>query len=355
MCVEVKDVHTKEDLVKFAEKESKKEWKIKEEPLWRWYCVTDYSKDCSWLIFTFNHCLIDGINIATFLKLASDNYDPNSIRVPKGMKDAPLPVKVTLGIVYGIINGLWLLTRAPAQNALKKIGIPAKEDMHLHLIDDIDNKVFTKVRRHYKASFVQCVHAIMGQTFHDYMRAHDCQDKEVLFSTTIAYKFPPYKISDMQPGNFWYPCVMPIKLTSDFLYSLLSAKSTSKKYAGTMGTLGYMALQSLHNLPFNLANVFYILPSRNCSFGFSSVPGPVDGWLFNGIKTKGFYAFYPSLCEQLCNSMTVSMDETIKICFRLDYNYIKKPDLFIKMFNDRMTEFISQKVPEIDEKSPTLS
>ena len=45
LCIEVKDVHTKEDLVKFTEKESLREWKIEEAPLWRWFCVTDYSKD----------------------------------------------------------------------------------------------------------------------------------------------------------------------------------------------------------------------------------------------------------------------------------------------------------------------
>ena len=47
-------------------------------------------------------------------------------------------------------------------NALKKRGIPEKEKRHVYLIEDYDNKEFTKERRNFKGSFVDTMHAIMG-------------------------------------------------------------------------------------------------------------------------------------------------------------------------------------------------
>ena len=63
------------------------------------------------------------------------------------------------------------------------------------------------------------------------------------------------------------------------------------------------------------------------------------------------YAFYPSVCEQLCTSLAVSMDERIKVCFILERHYIEKPDLFIQMFKDKMNEFLSKK-GEIEQMEP---
>jgi len=45
---------------------------------------------------------------------------------------------------------------------MKKQGIPAKEDRHMYLIEDFDNKDFTKERRKHKGSFVDTMHAIMA-------------------------------------------------------------------------------------------------------------------------------------------------------------------------------------------------
>ena len=108
-------------------------------------------------------------------------------------------------------------------------------------------------------------------------------------------------------------------------------------------------------MPFNLFKHLYTMSTQNTSFGFSSVPGPSDGWLFHGAKTKGMYAFYPSVCEQLCTSLAVNMDETIKVCFVLDHNYIEKPDLFIEMFKKRINEFMSTKIVEAEKSAETTT
>ena len=80
--------------------------------------------------------------------------------------------------------------------------------------------------------------------------------------------------------------------------------------------------------------------TQSTSMGFTSIQGPPDGYQFNGIKSKGMYVFYPPVCEQLCSTGAVSMDETIKLAFQLEHNYIKKPDLFISIFRDKINEFI---------------
>ena len=95
------------------DKEIRREWKIDECPIWRWVVVEDYTEDSSFIILIFNHCVIDGINVAAYLKLASDDFDPETIRYPK-TPNASLVVKIIVGIFYGIWNGLFLLSRTPA-------------------------------------------------------------------------------------------------------------------------------------------------------------------------------------------------------------------------------------------------
>jgi|OM-RGC.v1.038624401 hypothetical protein len=43
---------------------------------------------------------------------------------------------------------------------MKKQGLPEKEDRHIYLLDEFDNKIFTKNRKLLKASFIETVHAI---------------------------------------------------------------------------------------------------------------------------------------------------------------------------------------------------
>ena len=90
-------------------------------------------------------------------------------------------------------------------------------------------------------------------------------------------------------------------------------------------------------------NLIYYQSSQNTTFGFSSVPGPPDGFCFHGMKSKGMYAFYPPICEQLCNSLAVMMDDNLRLSIQLDSNYVKKPDLFIAIFEKRMREFLEER------------
>ena len=121
--------------------------------------------------------------------------------------------------------------------------------------------------------------------------------KEILLSSTVSYGPPPRKMSERREGNYWYPNVMPLKLTPDFEESLKSTKKNCKEYASTYQTMGYHTLQILHNLPYNMVNLIYYYSSKTTSFGFSSVPGPPDGFCFHGMKSKGMYAFYPPISE----------------------------------------------------------
>lgn len=80
--------------------------------------------------------------------------------------------------------------------------------------------------------------------------------------------------------------------------------------------------------------------SRSSSLGFSSFPGPTDGYLFYGMKTRGMHALFPAVGEQLCSMLAVSMDDRIKVSLQLDHNYIKDPTLFADLLRIRMNRFI---------------
>jgi len=61
---------------------------------------------------------------------------------------------------------------------------------------------------------MSCIHAVMGQVFNDYVESQNGNMKEeYLITSTVGYALPPKKLSELKPGNFWYPCVMPITLT----------------------------------------------------------------------------------------------------------------------------------------------
>lgn len=111
MVWNVEGVHTKEELQKLVEKEQRREWDIHEAPIWRWIVVEDYTKESSWIILSINHCITDGINVAAYLKLVCDDSDPSSIRVPKGAKEAPMVVKMMIGLAYAVKIGIYLLSR----------------------------------------------------------------------------------------------------------------------------------------------------------------------------------------------------------------------------------------------------
>lgn len=60
-------------------------------PLWRWVIVENYSEESSVALFVFHHSITDGINIAAFLRLVSDDGNDNTtIRNIKGVQSMPL-------------------------------------------------------------------------------------------------------------------------------------------------------------------------------------------------------------------------------------------------------------------------
>lgn len=134
---------------------------------------------------------------------------------------------------------------------------------------------------------------------------------------------------------------MPMKLTPDFKQSLDSVVQQSKNYASTYDTLGYSTLHVLHNIPFYMVNYIYNNSSKNTTFGFSSVPGPPDGFCFHGMKSKGMWGFYPSQCEQLCNTLVSFMDRSVRVAVQLDTNYVENPREFVQYFDKRIKEFMN--------------
>ena len=130
-------------------------------------------------------------------------------------------------------------------------------------------------------------------------------------------------------------------LTSDFNKAIQHSKRVLKTMMSPYQILGYEFLKNnLNLLPYNMMTIVYNHSSRTTSFGFSSIPGPPDGFLFHGMKSRGMYAMFPAVGEQLCNLLAVSMDDRIKVSFQLDINYIEDPKLFIEFFNNRMIDFI---------------
>lgn len=75
------------------------------------------------------------------------------------------------------------------------------------------------------------MHAIMGQVYNDYLISMgETHHKELLISSTVGYVMPPRKLEDVQLGNFWFPAVLPVKLTDNFTESLKSTQKVNKSY-----------------------------------------------------------------------------------------------------------------------------
>lgn len=113
-------------------------------------------------------------------------------------------------------------------------------------------------------------------------------------------------------------------------------------------TLGYNTMLSLHNMPFYMMNSIYHNLTKNTTYGFSSAPGPPDGFCFHGMKSKGMWAFYPPTYEQLSNTLVSFMDRNVRVAIQLDSNYVENPRQFIQFFDNRIKEFMNINNQEIE-------
>lgn len=161
-----------EELSRLMDQELRRQWKYFDLPLWRMVVVDDFSAEKSYCIFLFHHGLSDGIQAASCMKIICSENDTQSIRNIRGVKETTFLQKLAipfLKVCYAIAVGAYLLSRTAAVNPLKKQGIPEKEKRHVYLSDDYDNQAFTRIRRQYEGSFVNTMHAIMGQVYREYM------------------------------------------------------------------------------------------------------------------------------------------------------------------------------------------
>ena len=148
MVYRANDIHSKEGLERLIEEEQQKEWKINERPLWRWIVVEDYSKESSYVIFVFNHCFTDGINLAGCLKFMSDGQkDMPPARDNRGVQAIPTILEPFYTLYYPAKVSLHLLSLKKTTNAMKKSGIPKKLDSHMYFLDPFDHNIFNKNRK----------------------------------------------------------------------------------------------------------------------------------------------------------------------------------------------------------------
>ena len=80
-------------------------------------------------------------------------------------------------------------------------------------------------------------------------------------SSTICYKNTPQNLGEVEAGNFWYPNVMPLKLSPNLQENMLSVKKMQNAYASKQHVLGYNTVQFWHNLPFDGFYKVYLMCS----------------------------------------------------------------------------------------------
>ena len=103
--------------------ETSKPWNIFENPLWRCIVVENYAEDTSYVVFIFNHCFADGINIAALLKFLSDDSETSQALTNRGSlanSSIQLFLSPFIRIISAAHTALYLLTLGNAENALKK-------------------------------------------------------------------------------------------------------------------------------------------------------------------------------------------------------------------------------------------
>ena len=112
-------MHTKEDLQNLLDAEFKREWNKYELPLYR-LTMIDFSKEKAYVLFTASHAYMDGINLGAAFLTKSDGYDPAKLPPFPKIPYVPWIVKKIIQLFYFVKISIFLLTREPAENAMKK-------------------------------------------------------------------------------------------------------------------------------------------------------------------------------------------------------------------------------------------
>lgn len=163
------------------------------------------------------------------------------------------------------------------------------------------------------------------------------------FATTFATKMIELKLEDLTFGNDWVPLIFEIKTTKDFRGNLVFNKQQIKKYATPFNIMGQNTLcQLLCLLPYNVGQIGFDLVQNTRTFLYTSIPGPMNGFRWNGMQTKGIMPIVPLTGEASFSIMYVSVDNVILIGLFCDLHYMENPDLFMQILDRKMIEFSAQ-------------
>ena len=98
--------------------------------------------------------------MVAMLKCLSDGQDEVPPKPTKAVHNIPYPIEKMIQLFGFLKVGAYVFTRGFPENAMKKQGLPSKEEKQIILLDEYDNKVITKNRKELKASFIETIHAV---------------------------------------------------------------------------------------------------------------------------------------------------------------------------------------------------
>lgn len=139
------------------------------------------------------------------------------------------PWKQALGYLisplYAIKRGIYQIFIPFDRNCFMNKDTPKERKRCIILGEDCNRTLFHQSCKHFKCSFGEASHAILGKSINQYMEAigAECVD-QVTFGTTFSLKPYAKTPEESQIGNFFVPMLLPLKTSSDFVKNLKASR-----------------------------------------------------------------------------------------------------------------------------------
>jgi len=108
------------------------------------------------------------------------------------------------------------------------------------------------------------------------------------------------KLEELEWGNHWFSITYPFKISNDLAANIESTRQNFRKHIGSVTLFASYGLFSfINSLPYDIPTRILTQISKKITMGMSSIPDLGDGFDFNGMKSKGFFAVGPAMLESL--------------------------------------------------------
>lgn len=151
---------------------------------------------------------------------------------------------------------------------------------------------------------------------------------------------PPYSLREVTFGNYWIPILQPMLTSENIDENVKFSRVQGKKLQGSFDIMGWMKLFDFGcSMPYNLmTQSFWYLNSKR-TFQFSSGPGPKEGYKLAGAQSRGMHGFVPFLADLRFGINALMLDNYITYGVNCERGYMKDPERFMEILDQKMKEF----------------